>query len=150
DHFGRDVAGGARPIFDHEALAEPIGEPLTEQTGDDVVSAAGRKPDDQAHRSRRKGLRPGDARHHRQSRRSRRKLEKWPADKFHEVAPGLWAKDRASCSARLKPMPSWRRARHETQPRRVGSRPARWQPGITEWEATDETATARGVHRRRH
>ena len=41
--FGADIGARARPVLDDELLAEPLREPLTDQTRDDVGSAARRK-----------------------------------------------------------------------------------------------------------
>ncbi len=71
DRLGADIAGGARPVLDDEGLAEPLRQPLAHQTCDDVARAAGGKTDDDAHRPRRIGLRPRDAR---QSRERRQRL----------------------------------------------------------------------------
>jgi len=67
DRRGRDIAGVARQVLDHEGCPEPFREPLADQARQDVVRAAGRKPDEQAHRPRRIGLRVRDAGHGRQS-----------------------------------------------------------------------------------
>jgi hypothetical protein len=47
-------------------LAEALGQPLTDQAREDVRRAAPGKADDDAHRPRRIGLRPSDARDGRQ------------------------------------------------------------------------------------
>ena len=62
DRLGGDIAACARPVLDDELLAEPLRQPLTDQTREDVVRAAGGKADDDAHRPRRIGLRPSEAR----------------------------------------------------------------------------------------
>ena len=66
DRLGGDIAAGARPVLDDEWLAEPLRQPLTDQAREDVGRAAGGKADDDAHRPRRIGLRPGDARYGRE------------------------------------------------------------------------------------
>jgi len=62
DQFGADIAGGTRPVLDDERLAEPLREPLADQACSDVGAAPRSKADDDAHRPRRVGLRPRDAR----------------------------------------------------------------------------------------
>ena len=62
DRLGGDIATGARPVLDDEWLAEPLRQPLTHQAREDVVRTAGGKADDDAHRPRRIGLRPREAR----------------------------------------------------------------------------------------
>src|ERR1041384_7452547 len=59
DHLGADVAAGARAILDDELLAEALRQPLTHQARLDVGGPSGRKADDDAHRPRWIGLRPG-------------------------------------------------------------------------------------------
>ena len=66
DGLGGDIAAGARPVLDHEWLAEPLGQPLTDQPREDVVRAAGSKTDDDAHRPGRPGLRPRQPRNRRE------------------------------------------------------------------------------------
>jgi hypothetical protein len=50
DRLGGDVAAGAQPVLDHERLAEPLRQPLTDQTREDVVWTPGGKADDDAYR----------------------------------------------------------------------------------------------------
>ena len=54
------------------------------------VRAAGGNADDQAHRPRRIGLRPRDARHGRQRGSARCQMQKLSAGKFHWVLPNLY------------------------------------------------------------
>src|SRR5882757_9266263 len=63
DRFGADVAAAARPVLDHEWLANPLRQPLTDQTRDDVGRSAGSEWDDNPHGPRWIGLRPCKARH---------------------------------------------------------------------------------------
>ena len=57
DHlFGGGVPAPARPVLDHERLAEPLRQPLAHDAREDVVRTAGGKPTN-AHRPRRIGLR---------------------------------------------------------------------------------------------
>src|SRR5262249_56885655 len=51
-----------RPVLDDEWLTKPLRQPLTHQARDDVVSAAGSKPNNPAQRSRRIIERRRDAR----------------------------------------------------------------------------------------
>jgi hypothetical protein len=66
DCFGGDLPLSARPVLDDERLAETLRQPLTNQAREDVGRAASGKADQHAHRPRRIGLRPGDARQRRQ------------------------------------------------------------------------------------
>jgi hypothetical protein len=56
---------------------------LTYQARDDLDYATGRKADDDAHRPRRVGLRPSDARHGGERGSARGQTEKLSAGKFH-------------------------------------------------------------------
>src|SRR5215470_13119129 len=53
DGFECDVAGRSRPVLDDERAAQLLGEPLGNQASVDVVCAAGRKTNDDAHRPQR-------------------------------------------------------------------------------------------------
>src|SRR6059058_1040502 len=53
DRLSAQTAASTHSIFDHEWLAEPFRQPLTDQTREDVRRAAGAKPDDDAHWPRR-------------------------------------------------------------------------------------------------
>src|SRR5262249_2440328 len=57
-----DVVAAARPVLDHEGLAELAGQPFREQAGDDVSRAARRGGDQDANGARRIGVRPRRAR----------------------------------------------------------------------------------------
>src|SRR5262249_35314565 len=83
DLFGGNIASGARPVLDDEWLAKPVREPLTHQADKDVSCSAARKPDDQAHRPRRIGLRLRDPRHRWQRGSARGQMQKIAAGKFH-------------------------------------------------------------------
>ena len=76
DRLGGDIAAGSRPVLNDEWLAEPLRQPLTHQARDDVGRAAGAKPTIDAHRPRRIGLRPRDARHGRQRGSARGQMQK--------------------------------------------------------------------------
>ena len=64
DHrFGTDIAPGARSVLNDEWLAKPVRQPLGDQTRENIRTAASGLTDDQANRTRREGLRPGDRGH---------------------------------------------------------------------------------------
>ena len=84
DGFGGDIAGGARPVLDDEWLAEPLRQPLADQAREDVIRATGGKADDYAHRPRRIGLRPSEARDSRERGSARCQMQELSsAGKFH-------------------------------------------------------------------
>src|SRR5262249_54181886 len=87
DRLGSDFAAATRPVLDDEWLAEPLGEPLAHQARDDVTWAAGSKADDDAHRPRRIGLRPSEARGGRQRGSARGQMQEFAAGKFHFEPP---------------------------------------------------------------
>src|SRR6516162_1617176 len=62
DRLGGNIAGSTWPALDDEWLAEPLRQRLTDQARDDLGYATGRKADDDAHRPRRIGLCPSEAR----------------------------------------------------------------------------------------
>jgi len=82
-----NVAAAARPVLDHELLAETLRQPLTDQACDDVGAAAGSNGDDQAHRPRWKSLRLSETRGGRQRRSARGQMQKISAGKFHFEPP---------------------------------------------------------------
>ena len=92
DILGSKTAACARPVLNDELLTEPVPDPLSDQAGDDVGPAAGRKADDHAHRSCRIIERPGNARQHRQRRGTRSHLQKSPAAKFHGISRNAFAR----------------------------------------------------------
>ena len=85
DHLRTNIAAGSRPVLDDKLLAETLRQPLADQTSDDVGRSAGGKWDDDAHRPRRIGLRPRDARHGRQRGSARGQMQKFSAGKFHDA-----------------------------------------------------------------
>src|SRR5438046_54447 len=85
DRLGGDIAAGARAVLDDEWMSEPLRQPLTRQPRKDIARAAGRKPDDDAHWSRRIGLCPRDARDNRESSGARYQTQKFTARKVHGV-----------------------------------------------------------------
>jgi hypothetical protein len=87
DNLGPDGSASTRPIFDDERLPQSFRQPLSQEPCDDVAAAASGKWDDDAHRPRRIGLRPCDARHHRQRGGTRRQMQKSPTRKVHGISP---------------------------------------------------------------
>src|SRR5262249_28729293 len=85
DRFGRQIPARAGSVLDHDRLPEPLGEPLRDQARGDVGGAAGGKPDEEAYRTARVGLRPRDARGGQQRGRASRPVEESTAGKFHGV-----------------------------------------------------------------
>ena len=57
DRLGGNISAAARPVLDHEWLAEALRQPLADQACGDVGGASGCKSDNDAHRPRRIGLR---------------------------------------------------------------------------------------------
>src|SRR5262245_16016240 len=90
DHLGADITAGTRPVLDDEWLTKPLRQPLTHQPCDNVILTASGKPDDDAHRARRVGLRPCDARNRRQRGGARGKMQKRSAGKFHHNVTPLF------------------------------------------------------------
>src|SRR5262245_30805799 len=82
-----DVARSTRPVLDDEWLAETLRQPLTNQAREDVRRAARGEADNDAHRSRRIGLRPRDTRSRWQYGRARGQMQKISAGKFHSEPP---------------------------------------------------------------
>src|SRR5262245_5584795 len=88
DRFGTNIAARARPVLDDEWLAQPLGQPLTHRTGDEVVSAARADWHDQTHRPRRIGLRESEPRHARECGSTRGQMQKLSTvGKFHLNLP---------------------------------------------------------------
>src|SRR5215471_15312803 len=87
DRLRADIAAGARPVLDHELLAEPLRQPLTDQAGDNVDRSASGKADDDADRPRGIGLRPRDPRHGRERGSTRCQMQKISAGKFQLDLP---------------------------------------------------------------
>src|SRR5215475_14835983 len=85
--FGADIAGGARSVLDDELLAKSLRQYLTYEARDDVRRTTGRKADDDAHRPRRIGLRPRDARDGGQHGSPCCEMQKPTAGKFHFEPP---------------------------------------------------------------
>src|SRR5262249_47689856 len=88
DRLRADIAAGAWPVLDNELLIEPLRQPLTDQAGDNVGWSARGKADNDAHRPRRIGLRPREARHGWERGRASGQMQKISAGKFH-LEPSL-------------------------------------------------------------
>ena len=118
--LGPDIAPAARPVVDHEGLAEPFRQPLGNQPRDDIVSAARGKADNDAHRPRWICLRPSDARHGRERGSAPCQMQEFSAGKFHHLyARGQRvARERAGvidegrCSPTAWALPLKKRLRH--------------------------------------
>ena len=87
DGFGGDIAAGPGAVLDDEGLPEPVGQPLSEKPRKDVGRTTRCKADDDAHRPRRIGLRPSEARDGRERDSTRGQMQKLPAEKFHFAPP---------------------------------------------------------------
>jgi hypothetical protein len=61
--LGGDITTSAGPVLNDEGLPEMLRQPLSDQPRDDVVTATGSEAHDDAHRPRRIGLRPREARY---------------------------------------------------------------------------------------
>src|SRR6516162_814336 len=83
DRLGADVGAATRPGVDEELLAETLRQPLSHQTRDDVVPAPSGSRNDHAHRPRRIGLRPCDARDGRQRGGACCEMQELATAKFH-------------------------------------------------------------------
>src|SRR5262245_25875386 len=82
------MAAGARTVVDDERLTEPLREPLTYQSRRDVRAASGREANNDAHRPRRIGLRPSEARYSRQHGDARGQMQELSTvGKFHFEPP---------------------------------------------------------------
>jgi hypothetical protein len=86
DRLGADIAAAARPVVDDEGLTEPFREPLTHQAREDVDRASGPNADDNAHRTRRIGLRPSGARDGWQRGSARRQMQELRRGSFTAFA----------------------------------------------------------------
>src|SRR5262245_1352335 len=84
DGLRGDITAGTRPVLDDELLAEPLRQPLTDETRGDVGATGGGIADNQAHRPRRISLRPSEARDGGRQRGSAcGEMQKLAAGKFH-------------------------------------------------------------------
>jgi hypothetical protein len=82
DGVGGKISRGARPVLDHEGLAEAFRQPLSHQAGDEIVAAAGSESDDPTDGPRRIGLRRHRSRENRERRRARCEAQKSAAGKL--------------------------------------------------------------------
>src|SRR5262245_12410215 len=87
DGLGADIAAAARSVLDNELLTEPLRQPLTHQTRDDVGRTGRSERHDDAHRPRRIGLRDSDVREGRQRGSARGQIQKLTTGKFHIEPP---------------------------------------------------------------
>src|SRR5262249_59950149 len=85
DRLYTDIATTARTVLDDELLTEALRQPLTNEARSNVVNTTGRKWDNDAHRPRRIGLRPSEARHDRQRGSAGSQMQKISAGKFHSI-----------------------------------------------------------------
>src|SRR5262245_34163063 len=74
-------------VLDDKWLAKPVGQPLSEQRRKDVGRTTRCKADNDAHRPRRIGLRPREARPGRERGGACSQMEKSTAGKFHFEPP---------------------------------------------------------------
>jgi hypothetical protein len=86
DRFDADIAARAGSVVDNELLAEALGQPLTHQAREDVGRTTWWKTDDDAHRPRRIGLRPRNARQSGQHGSASGEMQKLPSvGKLHRA-----------------------------------------------------------------
>src|SRR5215472_12413478 len=83
DRFGADIGAPARTVLNDEWLAQALRQPLAHQAYQYIRRAAGGRGDDDAHRPRRIGLRPSEARDGRERGNARGQMQKLSAGKFH-------------------------------------------------------------------
>src|SRR5258708_9432735 len=84
DGFGGVIGAGAGPVLNEEGLSEPLRQPLTHDTREDVERASWCSPDHDAHRPQRIGLRPSETRESRQRGNARGQMQKLSSmGKFH-------------------------------------------------------------------
>ena len=74
--LGADIAGRPRSVLDYELLPEMFRQPLSDDARSNVGRPPSGKPDDDAHRPRRIGLRLCDPRHGRQRSGARGQMQK--------------------------------------------------------------------------
>src|SRR5262245_65308575 len=83
DRLSADIGAAARPALNDEWLAEPLRQPLPDQTCEAVLRATGGSRHNQAHRLRRISLRPGEARHGWERSSTSYQMQKPTACRFH-------------------------------------------------------------------
>src|SRR5262249_8710047 len=82
DRLYTDIAATAWTVLDDELLTEALRQPLTNEARSNVVNTTGRKWDNDAHRPRRIGLCPSEARDSRQRGGARGQMQELSAGKF--------------------------------------------------------------------
>src|SRR5262245_31499754 len=88
DHrLGADIAAATWAVFHDELLAEPLREPRSDEPRENVGRAAGARGGDDAHRPRRIGLRPSEARSCWQRGSACCEMQKLSTGKFHLNLP---------------------------------------------------------------
>src|SRR5262245_4862608 len=115
DRLCADIAAAARSVLDDKLLTEPLRQPLTHHTRDDVGRTGRSERHDNAHRPRRIGLRPSETRGGRQRGSARCQMQELSAGKFH-----------CSTSLSLHITRSPRQRAAETPPGWLGGAPWRW------------------------
>src|SRR5262245_15102728 len=104
-----DIAAAARPVLNDERLSKPLREQLSEQSRVDIVRAAGRKGNNDAHRPRRIGLRASETGDGRQCGGRCSQMQEGAAGKFH-FEPPFTSLDPRSDTVELFGGVSWPRA----------------------------------------
>src|SRR5262249_16107040 len=89
DGFSTDIGASSRAVLDDELLTQVLREPLSYQASNDGGRATCREWNNNAHRSRRIGLRSRDTRSERQRGSARGQMQKLPTEKFHIVLPNV-------------------------------------------------------------
>src|SRR5262245_9063908 len=87
DRLCADIAAAARSVLDNKLLTEPLRQPLSHQTRDDVGRTGRSERHDDADGPRRVALRPRDAGYGRQRGSARGQMQKLSAGKFHFEPP---------------------------------------------------------------
>ena len=82
DRLGGDIAAGAWAVLNNERLAEPLRQPLADQSRNNVDVVASGESDDDVHRPRRIALRPREPWQCRQRSSARGQMQKCAARKF--------------------------------------------------------------------
>ena len=124
DRLQRQIAAAARPVVDDHRLAEPLRQRLADQARNDVGRAAGGNEDDQSHRPRRIGLRPGNPRYGGQRGNARCQMQKSTAGKLHDRPQTLhgaatathWKREIAGPKNAGRLSPPVRKSRHVPLP----------------------------------
>src|SRR6516225_6907891 len=137
-----DIAGRAGPVLNDKLLSQMIRQVVADDARDDVVGAAGRKRDDPAHRPRRIGLRPRDARDARQHGSACGQTEKISAGKFHFAPPFASHHSITSSAGASKPRTQLTPGRRHDAVLGFGLVSATSRPyGTRAYKRTDEVST---------